>query len=78
MISLEIQKKETNIEIGRYNKIDEFPNTCMKTTDNRPIHVKIAITSRLAIANLRYNRYCQSTSDNSDFNVNRLIPIDCQ
>ena len=38
------------------------------------IYVKIAATSELEAANLRYNRCCQLTGS-SDFNVNSLLPV---
>ena len=33
-------EKETNIEIGHYNKMVQFPNTCMKTTGNSQFTLK--------------------------------------
>ena len=33
-------EKETNIEIGRYNKMDEFPKTYIKTTGNSQFTLK--------------------------------------
>ena len=33
-------EKETNTEIGCCNSMDEFPNTCMKTTGNSQFTLK--------------------------------------